>query len=273
MKYALIIGASSGIGLELARIYTATHRVVTIQRRPCPLADTVSVTADVTVGTELETALETALSYGTPSLVVYAAGASMSVPFSKTPDDVARKLFETNFWGYVRTLHAVLPRLQEKTRVVVLSSLASVLPIPFDPFYSASKSALNTFTEALQLEYPKIRFLSVLVGGTRTNFTFKRRVSPFSSPFHRSATLTLKSTEQHGLAPQTVAAGIALSCDLPLPPLFPTVGFMNHVFKFTARILPARLRCLLIRFIFSFSAKKKRLFSSPKKGTLTKVRT
>lgn len=273
MKYALIIGASSGIGLELARIYTATHRVVTVQRRPCPLADTVSIPADVTVENELETAMETALSYGTPSLVVYAAGASMSIPFSETPDDVSRKLFETNFWGYVRTLRAVLPRLEEKTRVVVISSLASVLPIPFDPFYSASKSALNTLTEALQLEFPKIRFLSVLAGGTRTNFTFKRRVSPFSSPFHRSATLTLKSTEQHGFAPQTVAAGIALACDLPVPPLLPTVGFLNRAFKLAARLLPPRLKGLLIRIIFSFSKKERKMPTSGRKGKLTNIPT
>lgn len=250
MDTVFIIGGSSGIGLELARLYAATHRVVTFQRRPCPLSGVESVPLDVTDAHGLEEKLSEALTVAVPRIVVYAAGMSLSMPYSETPLSTARTLYETNYWGYVRTLKVLLPRLQKGARVVALSSLASILPIPFDPFYTSSKSALNALNEALGAEYRHIRFLSVLVGATRTGFSFKRLVSERNGVPHDNATSALQFLEQHGLSPATVAGGIALLCDRPAPPPRPTVGASNVGLKLAERLLPARVKLALTRLVF-----------------------
>src|SRR5262249_56394675 len=66
----------------------------------------------------------------------------------------ARAQFETNFFGVVRVVNAVLPTMRRQTqgRIVNVGSLAGLSAIPFLGFYSASKSALQGYTEALRHE-------------------------------------------------------------------------------------------------------------------------
>src|SRR5262245_20846752 len=66
----------------------------------------------------------------------------------------ARDQFETNFFGVVRVVKAVMPfmRQQKHGHIINVSSLAGLSPIPFLGIYSAGKFALEGYTEALRHE-------------------------------------------------------------------------------------------------------------------------
>jgi NAD(P)-dependent dehydrogenase (short-subunit alcohol dehydrogenase family) len=68
--------------------------------------------------------------------------------------DLARSTMETNFWGAIRTMRAVLPsmRSQGHGRIVNVTSVAALIPASYNAFYSASKVALDRLTEALAWE-------------------------------------------------------------------------------------------------------------------------
>jgi short-subunit dehydrogenase len=72
----------------------------------------------------------------------------------ETSIDEARSQLETNFFGALRVIHAVLPimRRQGRGHIINISSLAGVLGVPFSGIYSASKFAVEGMTESLRLE-------------------------------------------------------------------------------------------------------------------------
>jgi NAD(P)-dependent dehydrogenase (short-subunit alcohol dehydrogenase family) len=86
---------------------------------------------------------------------------------------------ETNFWGCVRIVQRVLPvmRAQGGGRIVLMSSIAGVIGIPFQAFYSASKFAMEGLGEALAYEVAPFGVHVTLVepGNVKTDFTASRR--------------------------------------------------------------------------------------------------
>ena len=86
--------------------------------------------------------------------VVSAGVVRPDVPTEQVPLAAARGMMETNFWGAVRMIQAVVPGMRERGRGVVVnvSSVAGVTAAPLGGFYSASKFALEAVSEALKLE-------------------------------------------------------------------------------------------------------------------------
>jgi short-subunit dehydrogenase len=93
----------------------------------------------------------------------------------------AKAQLETNFWGCVRVVQQVLPamRAQGGGRIVLMSSIAGVIGIPFQAFYSASKFALEGLGEALAYEVAPLGVHVTLVepGNVKTDFTASRRMA------------------------------------------------------------------------------------------------
>ena len=87
---------------------------------------------------------------GRIDLLVNCAGMGISGAMEFTPDADARRLMEVNVLGVSNALCAVLPamRAQRSGRIVNISSVAAVAPIPFQAWYSASKAAVNALTMA-----------------------------------------------------------------------------------------------------------------------------
>jgi NAD(P)-dependent dehydrogenase (short-subunit alcohol dehydrogenase family) len=113
--------------------------------------------------------------------VVAAAGWGVAGAVEHTTVDEAKAQFETNFWGCVRLVQAVLPamRAQRGGRIVLISSIGGVLGIPFQAFYSASKFALEGLGESLAYEVAPFGIDVTLVqpGNVRTDFTANRRLA------------------------------------------------------------------------------------------------
>ena len=171
MKTILITGCSSGFGLETAKCFLERGwKVVATMRTPrdsaLPGSEHLRVLAlDVTDPDSIRQAVEAA---GPIDALVNNAGFGAAAPFEATPMATMRELFETNTFGTMAVTQAVLPQFrQRKAGVVVnVTSTVTLRSLPLISAYTASKAAVNAFTEvmALELEPFGVRVRLVLPG-------------------------------------------------------------------------------------------------------------
>ena len=171
MQTVLITGCSSGFGLEIARHFLERDwRVVATMRTPredlLPRSERLRVLAlDVTDAQSIRRAVEAA---GPIDVLVNNAGFGAASPVEFAPLATARALFETNTLGTLALTQAVLPQFRERRAGVVVNVTSSVTlkALPLVGVYSASKAAVNAFTEsmAVELEPFGIRVRLVLPG-------------------------------------------------------------------------------------------------------------
>ncbi|MCV0425387.1 MAG: SDR family oxidoreductase [Roseibium sp.] len=157
MKTVMITGCSSGFGLETARYFLKQGwSVVATMRNPdtavLPASDRLRLLRlDVTDQDSIARAVEAA---GPIDALVNNAGIGWLSPFEGTSDQVIRKIFETNVHGTFEMIRAVLPQMRSKTAGVIVnvSSSVTLKSLPLLPVYTASKAAVNAYTECLALE-------------------------------------------------------------------------------------------------------------------------
>ena len=171
MQTVLITGCSSGFGLEAARTFLDRGwAVVATMRQPqedlLPPSDHLRVIAlDVTNPVSIEHAVAAA---GPIDVLVNNAGIGWLNALEGTPMAAARALFETNTLGTIAMTRAVLPRFRERRAGVIVnvSSSVTLRSLPLLSVYTASKAAVNAFTESLALELAQfdVRVRLVLPG-------------------------------------------------------------------------------------------------------------
>lgn len=157
MKTVLITGCSSGFGLETARAFLDRGwSVVATMRRPddalLPASDRLRLLAlDVTDPVAIERAVAAA---GPLDVLVNNAGIGVFNALEGTPMATVREIFETNTLGTMAVTRAVLPQFRERRAGVVVNVTSSVTlkALPLLSVYTASKAAVNAFTEVLAHE-------------------------------------------------------------------------------------------------------------------------
>lgn len=157
MKTVLITGCSSGFGLETARFFLARDwRVVATMRTP--RADALSnseqlrvLALDVTDPESIRRAVDAA---GPIDVLVNNAGIGMFGALEGTSMETAREVFETNTIGTMAMTQAVLPQFRQRNAGVIVNVTSGVTlkSLPLLSVYTASKAAVNAFTESLALE-------------------------------------------------------------------------------------------------------------------------
>ncbi|MGA8135663.1 MAG: SDR family oxidoreductase [Pseudomonas gingeri] len=171
MKTVLITGCSSGFGLETAR-YFLDHgwKVIATMRTPredlLPRSEHLRVLAlDVTDPQSIQQVVEAA---GPIDVLVNNAGIGMFGALEGTPMDAVRDIFETNTFGTIALTQALLPQFRQRKAgtVVNVTSSVTLKPLTLLSVYTASKAAINGFTESLALELQpfNIRVSLVLPG-------------------------------------------------------------------------------------------------------------
>src|SRR5262245_2598374 len=158
-QVVLITGASSGVGRAAARVLSQHgYRVFGTSRDPAgsPASPDVELVAldvrnDDSVAACAKSVFDRA---GRVDILVNNAAYELAGALEETSVEEAKAQFETNFFGVVRMVRAVLPSMRERRqgRIVNVSSLSGVSAIPFMGIYSASKFALEGYTEALRME-------------------------------------------------------------------------------------------------------------------------
>jgi NAD(P)-dependent dehydrogenase (short-subunit alcohol dehydrogenase family) len=252
-KVVLVTGASAGIGAACAdRLARRGWEVAGASRRATAGTGWSGVRMDVDDDTSVASGVESVLAErGRIDAVVLAAGWGLAGAVEHTDLDEAKAQLETNLWGAVRVVRAVLPamRANGSGRIVAISSLGGVVALPFQAYYSASKFALEGLCEAMAYEVAPFGVDVVLVepGNVRTDFTAARRWARAADgdtvygPAMRAAVARMAHDEEHGVAPDAVAAVVERVLDVRRPRRRVSVGKANErVGLLARRLLPFR---------------------------------
>jgi short-subunit dehydrogenase len=184
----LITGASQGIGKALAELAAARGAKVLVCARKVELLEELAkeirakggvieiVQADVTSPEDRQKMVDAAQkAFGGLDILVNNAGIGATGHFADCSADRLRQIMEVNFFGLTETTRAFLPMLKQgvKPAIVNISSIAGKRGIPARSEYSASKFAVQGFSEAIRAELAKdgVDVLVVCPGLTQTNFS------------------------------------------------------------------------------------------------------
>ncbi len=249
-KVIVISGASSGIGLETALFLNKKGYTVygLARRKPQGTLPFSLIPTDITDASSIQQAVALLMEKETHiDALINCAGMGISGPVQHTDGKDVQKMFDVNLFGTFALTKALLPSLREtKGMIINISSVAGVLTVPFQTFYSMSKAALISFSEGLRMEVKPlgIRVVSVLPGDTKTGFTGAREKASTNDPAYakrlEKSILRMEKDEQNGKSPRTVAKACARLLKHKHPPLKVTVGFEYKLFIFLKKILPSR---------------------------------
>jgi NAD(P)-dependent dehydrogenase (short-subunit alcohol dehydrogenase family) len=161
-KTVLITGTSSGYGKVTAQLFLDRGwNVVATMRRPnqdifSGPADRLRVLPlDVADPDSISDAITGGIAaFGAIDAIVNNAGIGLLSAFEVTPEIVLREIFETNTFGVMSVCRAVIPHMRERGKGVIINvtSSAGIAPMPLVAIYTASKCAVEGFSEALSYE-------------------------------------------------------------------------------------------------------------------------
>ena len=159
MQTVLVTGATSGIGLIIANQLTKSgFKVYGTSRTPETCRESLQfelLKLDITSDVSVQHCIETVLSRSaTIDVLINNAGIGICGSAEETSIEQAYRQVETNFWGAVRMTRAILPimRKQRFGKIITIGSLAGLIGVPYQSYYSASKHAIEGFFKSLRME-------------------------------------------------------------------------------------------------------------------------
>ena len=182
----MVTGASMGIGEAIANVFAAEGASLVLLSRDAGRAEaararigfldrTVALSCDVRNAEEIDRVLALTLHhFRRIDVWINNAGHGLLDSVAQMETQAYRELFETNLFGALSAMQAVIPVMQQQGEgtIINISSVAGHIPIPFHAAYSASKFALNAIGKAAGVELRKenIHVLTVCPGYVRTDF-------------------------------------------------------------------------------------------------------
>ncbi|MBA6104666.1 MULTISPECIES: oxidoreductase [Pseudomonas] len=220
-KVVLITGVSTGIGRATAIEFAAHGCRVFGTVRNTGKAQAISgvtlIEMDVRSGESVRRGIESIIAQAARiDVLVNSAGVTLLGAMEETSVAEAQTLFDTNLYGLLRTIQAVLPhmRTQGSGRIVNVSSVLGFLPAPYMALYSASKHAVEGLSETLDHEVRQFGVRVVLVepSFTRTNLDLNapqtvRKIPDYSQQFGM-VTQAIQKNVQKAPDPEGVASTI-----------------------------------------------------------------
>jgi short-subunit dehydrogenase len=251
-KVIVISGASSGIGKEAATYFNQLgHTVIGLSRSyPKDEYKYDYVLCDLGKQEDIDRAInEIAKKTDHVDVLINCAGIGISGAIEYTTFEEAKKIMDINVLGqfYISKMMLPLLRKSNRAKIINIGSVAGDITIPFQTFYSMSKSAMHRFTEGLRIELKPfhIGVSTVLPGDTKTGFT-ENRYQPnviendlYHDRIKRSIE-KMEHDEQNGMSPMSVVKVIEKLLRRKHMPTQVTVGFSYKLLVFLSRILPKR---------------------------------
>lgn len=268
----LVTGASSGIGAATAlllaqegyTVWGTTRNLERVSSLPQELQKAVRFVAlDVTDDASVEQCINQVMSEAKVlDVLVHNAGGAVYGPIEEVPMELAIYQFDLNVFGWLRVIQRVVPHMRERRKgtIVTVSSLAGKFSIPYQSHYSASKHAIEAFSEALRQELRPfgVRVTSVLPGDINTNFNkatkFPPGFDPERSPYSRwvkASWNTIDENLRKAPSPEVVAKTILHAISVENPRARYTAGdFASRQFPTIARFIPDGVKEWAIRVFY-----------------------
>tara|TARA_R110002050_G_scaffold16019_2_gene48952 strand:+ start:46563 stop:47372 length:810 start_codon:yes stop_codon:yes gene_type:complete len=188
---------------------------------------------------------------GRIDVLVNNAGVGITGPIEETPQDEIAKAFDTNLYGPIRMIKAVLPqmRIQKNGLVINITSIAGFMGLPYRGIYSATKGALELVTESIRMEVKNfgVSITNVAPGDFATNIASGRYHAPLlnDSPYEEPYSRTLEAINNDvnsGGDPIDVAYLILKIIQTKKPKIHYKVGsFMQKFSLFLKKVLPDKV--------------------------------
>ncbi len=254
-KVVLITGGSSGIGKSVGEFLTEKGFIVYgTSRNPSKIENHSFklISLDLNNSESIKNAVKTVIEKENRiDILINNAGMGITGPVEDTPTDEMRKVFETNFFGAIDTMKAVLPqmRTQNSGFIINVTSIAGYMGLPFRGIYSATKGALELVTEAVSMEVKNfgIKVVNVAPGDFATSIASGRYHTPVyeNSAYKKVYQENLDLMNSHvsgGSNPLEMAKAIYKIINTDKPKLHYKVGDFIQKFSIVLkRILPDKL--------------------------------
>ncbi|NRS88797.1 NAD(P)-dependent dehydrogenase (short-subunit alcohol dehydrogenase family) [Flavobacterium sp. 7E] len=254
-KVVLITGGSSGIGKSIGEfLHHKGFVVYGTSRNPERILNSVFplVALDVRDSASIHTAIAKVIATsGRLDVVVNNAGVGITGPLEEIPTVEMKNHFDTNFFGPIEVMKAVLPqmRTQHAGLIVNVTSIAGYMGLPYRSMYSASKGALELVTEALRMEVKSfgVHITNVAPGDFATNIASGRYHAPVvkGSAYEVSYGESLRTMDEHvdgGSNPNEMAEAVYKIILTKEPNVHYKVGaFMQKFSIVLKRILPDKM--------------------------------
>jgi NAD(P)-dependent dehydrogenase (short-subunit alcohol dehydrogenase family) len=250
----LVTGASSGIGEAVARAFAEKgFEVFGTSRNPGhtePIAGVEFVQLDVTDPESVAAAVSTVIQRaGRIDVVVNNAGFGVLGAAEESSTAQAQALFDTNFFGLVRVTREVLPylRRQRSGRIINISSVLGFIPSPYGALYSASKHAVEGYSESLDHETREFGVRVSVVEPGYTNTSFEAAAVDADSPLDGYAPVrdhvkdVLKKAIPTGDDPAVVARVVVNAATSRAPKVRYPAGPLARRLALLKRIAPSAL--------------------------------
>ena len=260
-KIAIVTGGSGGIGRCTAQeLYKAGCTVYELSRHEKAAESVIHLTADMTDEAQVRKAVREVLKReGRIDILVNNAGFGISGAAELTTSKDAHDQLELNLFGMDNATKAVLPamRRQRSGRIVCMSSIAGILPIPFQLWYSVSKAAINAYVLALQNEVRPygITVCAVMPGDIASGFTDARKKSAegddvYGGRIARSVAV-MEKDERGGMSPAYAGAYVAKMALKEHSKPMVALGSTYKGVAILAKVLPRRLSNWIIGLIYA----------------------
>lgn len=252
MKTILITGASSGLGKAIGEyLFHKGHNVFGTSRNPEKVPNSLFplLALDLNKPETIVHCVEKVMSIsGRVDVLVNNAGVGILGPLEEIPTHELRNHFETNLFGPIEVMKAVIPhmRSQRSGHIINITSIAGYMGLPFRGAYSASKGALELLTEAVRMEVKAfgIEVCNLAPGEFATDIASRRYYTPLSpaSPYAEVYRRTIDLVNRHvdsGDDPIVVAHEIEKIINTARPNVHYKVGpFLSKFSIVLKRILP-----------------------------------
>lgn len=221
-KVILITGVSSGFGKHTSKLLVRAGYIVyrTVRNKPGTGTPEHLLQMDLTNYISIKNTVNTVIKKeGRIDVLINNAGMHTGGPIETSSTANIRLQMETNFMGLVNISRKVLPvmRKQGGGTIINFSSIGGLMGLPFQAFYSASKFAIEGFSEALRMEVKQYNINVIVInpGDFHTNNTLNRRkflpISNEDDPYQNQFLKTLgvvEKDENNGWLPQFLAKKI-----------------------------------------------------------------